>query len=234
MMWCTVMKRLENILERIRTIRNWWDFIFPFNRIGPRKRIAYLRSGARIVLRDPFSSDFAGILDIASRDVYGLSAIKDAKRIVDVGANIGVFSVLAARRFPAATVYALEPEEQNFSLLKENIALNGLTNVVPLRKAAAKQHGTARLYLGAPDSHSLYGSGLHTEVETVPLSDFGDIDFLKIDAEGAERDILPSSAHTIAVEVHGDEPEKFVRSLGRPYRETHRHVYVISDTQQAL
>lgn len=224
------MKRLENILERIRTIRNWWDFVFPFNHIGPKKRIAYLRSGACIVLRDPFSSDFAGILDIASRDVYGLAQIQDASRIVDVGANIGVFTVLAARRFPKATVYAIEPEGANFALLRENIALNSLSNVVPLQKAVTKKRGAAQLYLGAADSHSLYGSGAYEEVDTIPLSDLDPIDVLKIDAEGAERDILPHEAQYIAVEVHGEDPESFVRGLGRPYTESHRHVYIFSNS----
>ena len=90
------MRRLANVLERIRVIRNWWAFVYPFNRIGNKKRIAYLRSGAKIWIRDPLSSDFAGILDIASRDVYGLKDFTGAKKIVDVGANIGVFTVLAA------------------------------------------------------------------------------------------------------------------------------------------
>ena len=222
------MKRLMSVIERVRTIRNWWSFVFPLNRFGTKKRIVRLRSGANIWVRDSFSSDFAGILDIAARDVYGLRDVRDAQRIVDVGANIGVFTVLAARRFPRATVYALEPESENFSVLTENIALNRLTNVILLRKAVARVRGVARLYLGAPDAHSLYGSGNYEEVETVPLSDFGDIDFLKIDAEGAERDILPYPARTIAVEVHGENPEQFVRGLGRPYRERHTHVYSIT------
>jgi len=222
------MRRFANMWERIRVIKNWWNFVFPFNRFGPAKRVAYLRSGAKICIRDPFSSDFSGILDIAARDVYQLARIHEAKKIVDVGANIGVFTVLAARRFPNAKVYAIEPEVENFALLQENIRLNNLSNVTLLQKAVAKEKGTARLYLGAPDSHSLYGSGVYEEVETVLLSDFGDIDVLKIDAEGVERDILPYPAKHIAVEVHGENPEEFVKRLGMSYYEPHAHVYILS------
>ena len=128
-------------------------------------------------------------------------------------------------------MYAFEPESKNFTALEENIRLNGLTNVKALRKAVSKQRGTAKLYLGAADSHSLYGKGEYEEVEMIPLSDFGDIDFLKIDAEGAERDILPYPARYIAVEVHGDNPEEFVKKLGRSYRESHQHVYLIGSPE---
>ena len=222
------MRRIANILERIRVIKNWWAFVFPFNRIGEKKRLAYLRSGAKIWIRDPFSSDFSGILDIASRDVYGLANIAEARKIVDVGANIGVFTVLAALQFPDAQVYSFEPESENFEALKENIKLNHITNVTPFQKAVARTRGTARLYLGAADSHTLYGTGEYVEVGTIPLSDFGDIDVLKIDAEGAERDILPNPARYIAVEVHGEDPEAFVKTLGRPYHENHAHVFIIT------
>lgn len=51
--------------------------------------------------------------------------------LFDIGANVGIYSLYAASRVPASSVYSFEPESQNFARLCQNIVLNGLKNVTP-------------------------------------------------------------------------------------------------------
>jgi Met-10+ like-protein len=85
------------------------------------------------------SFDVSSLLDllilkeVLYDDVYRLGELDGAESIliIDVGAGIGDFSVLAASRFPRATVLAFEPSPSTFALLQANVTRNGLPNVEP-------------------------------------------------------------------------------------------------------
>jgi FkbM family methyltransferase len=57
--------------------------------------------------------------------------LQDSDVLFDVGANIGLYSLYAARLKPRARIYSFEPESQNFSRLCRNITLNQANNIVP-------------------------------------------------------------------------------------------------------
>jgi FkbM family methyltransferase len=129
--------------------------------------------------------------------------VKEGMNVVDIGANIGYYTLLAARRVgPNGRVYAFEPEPQNFKRLRENIQLNGYKNVVAVQKAVSHQAGTASLFLGVrgSGSHSLLSSrdyGKETiAIETVTLDEFFKkegspaIQVIKMDVEGWEMEAL--------------------------------------------
>lgn len=114
--------------------------------------------------------------------------------VLDVGANIGYYTLIAAKLVAEkGRVFAFEPEPANFSLLEENVRLNGYKNVVLERKAVSNKTGKADLFIqGKAGQHSIcQPSTSHVQVETVNLDnyfrDFGkEIDLVKIDVEGAE------------------------------------------------
>lgn len=140
--------------------------------------------------------------------------------IVDVGAHIGAYTVLAARAHPAARVYALEPAASSFRLLVRNIETNGLTNVTAEQRALGRADTDAVLYHAAEN----WGHSLHRQltdgdrVETVTcetLATFLDrhrlpaVDVMKMNIEGGEYDVLLHSPREVlrrvrrwAVEVH--------------------------------
>ncbi|MDP7510867.1 MAG: FkbM family methyltransferase [Dehalococcoidia bacterium] len=131
------------------------------------------------------------------------SIIEPGTVVIDVGAHVGYYSLLAARNAgPAGKVYAFEPEPANHSLLVKNAELNGYDNIVPLRKAVSNRVGSSTLYLTSLDNgrHSTYrhestqtGSEV---VETTSLDAFLEsegwppVDLVKVDVEGAEMDVL--------------------------------------------
>lgn len=123
--------------------------------------------------------------------------------VLDVGANIGYFTLIAARLVGGeGKVFAFEPEPYNFDLLVKNIKLNGYKNVIPVPKAISDKKGRATLFLDKHRAlHSLArenvtrfsGSSVEVEVQTLDgfLKDFGHrVDFAKIDVQGAELAVI--------------------------------------------
>ena len=123
--------------------------------------------------------------------------------VVDIGAHVGYYSLLAASRVgPTGTVYSFEPEPGNYGLLVHNLDLNGYKNVVTVNKALSSRPGPVPFFLTSLDSgrHSVYSHGLpdggRIEVEAATLDEFfqtegwPSIDLVKIDVEGAELDVL--------------------------------------------
>ncbi len=139
-------------------------------------------------------------------------AIKPDDIVIDIGANIGYYTLLAARSVGAeGRVYAFEPDPTNFHMLAENVKANSVSNVVPIRKAVCATTGTTQLLQKKASTHSLFDHPLaptkrSISIETVALDDFlstlsqadqQKISLAKIDAEGAEPLILEGLANFI-------------------------------------
>ncbi|HVB99615.1 MAG TPA: FkbM family methyltransferase [Candidatus Dormibacteraeota bacterium] len=120
---------------------------------------------------------------------------------IDVGAHVGLYTLVAARRVgPGGRVYAFEPEPNNFQLLTQNIQRNGYANVTPVPCAVCERTGQSPLFVSRQgnDRHSLFRNPRspireqRQAVETTTLDDFlasagwPEIDLVKMDIEGAE------------------------------------------------
>jgi FkbM family methyltransferase len=124
-------------------------------------------------------------------------ALRDGGLFVDVGANVGSYTILAAEL--GAEVIAVEPAADTFALLSENIALNGYP-VRAVRAAAGSQRGTARFTSGLDAGNRLAVDGpAVTELVTVD-SLVGDrrVHGMKVDVEGFEADVLHGAARALA------------------------------------
>ncbi|MBL8225713.1 MAG: FkbM family methyltransferase [Chromatiales bacterium] len=120
--------------------------------------------------------------------------------VLDVGANIGWYSLVLGRAAPPGVdILAFEPDQDNFALLRANLAANGVANVTPVPAAAGPEERRERLYRydhGNAGRHSLLPihGGAAVDVDTVRLDDewdrrgFGDrpLRLIKIDVEGYE------------------------------------------------
>jgi FkbM family methyltransferase len=134
-------------------------------------------------------------------EVYG-TAIQDGWIIVDIGAGLGDFTVFAARRTPHGRVFAYEPAPDSAALLDENLRQNGLKNVDVFPYAVSRENGELRLDIsgGVAVQYRTVGDtnpeGDKITVRSVALADVlsglpgGACDFLKMDCEGAEYDML--------------------------------------------
>jgi len=133
--------------------------------------------------------------------------------IIDIGANIGYFTLLAAGIVGVTgNVYAFEPEPQNYSLLARNVRLNGFTNVRLYQKAVSRCSGKMNLNLGSQSgTHSLF-SVKETTSKTIMIDLIGldeifigtnnRIDVIKVDVQGAEMDVLMGMQNIIKGNRH--------------------------------
>lgn len=147
-----------------------------------------------------------GLLPEASERRLIEPYLKPNMRFVDIGANVGVYSLFVSHRTAGtAKVLSLEPHPRTFAKLVCNRAMNGFTNIEVVNFAAGPEEGEAALFSdgggnigGASMLSEASGDNRSVAIKTKPLPDilaergFDQIDLLKADVEGFEdRALLP-------------------------------------------
>jgi FkbM family methyltransferase len=171
-------------------------------------------------------------------------AIREGMVVYDVGANVGIYSLLASTRVGAAgKVYAFEPLERNAQYLRRHMKLNGVQNCVVLQTAVCNEEGTRRFSGASWDSHmGRLSPGGEILVPSITLDNciYGEKglpppDVLKIDVEGAELEALEGAGKaltefhpTIFLEIHGTqlhvECRAFLAAKGYRIEEEYGHL----------
>lgn len=129
--------------------------------------------------------------------------LKRGSKVIDVGANIGIYSLLAGKNVGSeGKVYSFEPSDWAYSRLIENLKLNNLRNVEAIKKVVSDRNGTAAFFICDDDAYNSLSfkpmrKVLRSEnVSLITLDDFCEqkqiinIDVLKIDTEGADYLVL--------------------------------------------
>jgi len=177
-----------------------------------RQEVDTLFMGEERVDRDfwkfgSLSLPFTRMGAITSLDLFGLDELilfafyyrnrARYKQAVDIGANLGLHSMLMSRC--GFAVQCFEPDPRHFQLLNENLTANRIETVEPIQAAVSIQAGKAqfvRVLGNTTGSHlagvkDSYGEKEIFEVETRAIAPlFASADIAKIDAEGHERDLL--------------------------------------------
>jgi FkbM family methyltransferase len=224
-------------LGQIRPIRAVYDYLFHF--LKPK---SVMVQGHRMWLDDQDT------LELATHEVYEpfetalfKREIKPGQTVLDIGANIGYYTLIAAKLAgPKGKVYAFEPDPDNFALLKKNVETNGYNNVVLVNKAVSDKTKTAQLFLNKTNKgdHRLYDSKdgrPSISVQTIKLDDFfkkldKKIHFIKMDIQGSEASALSGMRNLIrrnsslklvtefspgSLKLNGQNPQKYLKTLNR-------------------
>jgi FkbM family methyltransferase len=169
--------------------------------------------------------------------------LKPGMVFVDIGANIGYFTLVAARRVgPTGRVLAVEPEPYNFQLLQRNVGVNDLANVELANVALGDRQGSAALYCSPQNfgDHRLYDGASEqrraTEVQVrtldglVKARQLGAVDVIKMDVQGYENRVIAGMASTLAaspralvltefwpygIRQAGEDPQEFFALFAR-------------------
>jgi FkbM family methyltransferase len=158
--------------------------------------------------------------EIFVRGEYAFITQSENPRILDCGANIGYATLFLKWQYPNATIDSFEPDPAAFSMLEKNITKNKLTNVRLHNTALSATEGTTSFFVDANlegslsmSTHPERVSSKRIEVRTETLVGYlseGVVDFLKLDVEGAEAEIIKhldklslfSQIRSMAIEYH--------------------------------
>lgn len=188
-------------------------------KIGIRRSIVIIF--AQLMPKD-FLIDFLGVKFIARKgktDILILNEISEPWMknifkpnrddvVVDVGSHVGKYSLVASKLVGnSGKVIAIEAEPENYKALLRNISINSFTNITPLNLAAFNKNSKINLYIDELDNqNSLKANikrGRSVEVEARTIDSIANeyniskIDFLKIDVEGAEVEVLEGMEHIL-------------------------------------
>ncbi len=244
------LKHLFYVPIIIFKIKNWFPFLLNYVGFKNSGGEYIFRNGAKIKTNE--GVDSATIAIIFIKKDYG--GVNNNSVVIDIGANIGVYSIFATSTSKNTVVYAYEPMPKSYGLLLENIKINKLeNNILPFKLGVGDKKEKRKLFLssGSP-FHSLYSNEQnkkYVEIECLSLKDIFDenkieqCDILKIDCEGAEFEILyntPSGyfekIKKIRLEYHNQTTKKncniknliiFLRENGfkiNKFRENSKHL----------
>lgn len=220
------VKRLyQNIIYLRKHFYNW-DTIIKRAINGQHTSELKLRNGLSFfnannntlhIYKEVFASKVYtnSIIDIFENDV-----------VFDIGANVGVFSIFAAMT-KGVRVFSFEPDQNNYRILKNNISKNNLNNIKSYDYAVGAKTEKRLLKLATifgghtvakKDETHLENSTLSIEmksiVDIINELEIKQIDFLKMDCEGAEGEIIKAlipdkirNIQKIAMEFHDDTSE---------------------------
>jgi FkbM family methyltransferase len=195
----------------------------------------------------PFRAMFSEIVESKCYQPSPMFRIRSRDTVLDIGANVGLFSIWVSFNVPSARIFAFEAASDNYMALAHNVRSNHLKGISAHRYAVSDGSSThTTLYRGFHGGiHSTrpeyqnwnpsMGSKRKTEkVRTISLVQIfqrfkiNKVDFMKLDCEGAEYDILFSTPeptlsrirrivgeyHDLSSERHGGILKKFLRRNG--------------------
>ena len=194
----------------------------------------------RLGYNDPH--DIAAIIESYVLNVYRIQKIKRGSVILDIGAGIGEFAILASKKVgKEGKVIAIEPSPDDFKTLQDNIRLNGCNNVIPINNAVSDKKERLLLKFKGPE--------FEAEARTLSdiLSNLGiavsSLNYMKMDIEGGERSVIPSSIDIIkridylAIEIHDGfsiELIPYMSNLGFRFSRIERKEYLFNAIRQAI
>jgi FkbM family methyltransferase len=185
----------------------------------------FVRTLDRRVTIRPGTSDIRCLTKVFVNQEYKIPFETTPRLIIDAGANIGLATLYFSATFPRAKVIAIEPEPSNYELLVRNCA--GITNVIPWH--AAVWHTDTPLQIDNPGAEkwsftvtTRTRAGSEIKAVTIPqiLAQCGHdvIDILKLDIEGAERELFCNGCEAwlprvmmIIIELH----DRFIPGCSR-------------------
>lgn len=142
------------------------------------------------------STSFLSMYDeIFGSHIYKFKSVRAVPVILDVGANIGLSILYFKQLYPDCQITAFEPDAKVFSVLQHNVCSSGLSNVTLVNKAVWSSETVVQFMSEGADGGrmvQLEQQNSLLNIETVRLRDYINqpIDFLKIDIEGAETEVL--------------------------------------------
>lgn len=190
-------KEFRRLKRRLFSRFNAGNIKFELGRVGDFKHFTL---GYAHVFGKPFKfhhgpSFVESYIEIFETEIYRFKPNPNSNIILDCGANMGLSVLYFSENYPDHHIIAFEPDPEIFSILEENVKTFGLKNVTLHQKAVWTKNETLKFYTDGGMGGRIGNEYAHQEpksIEAVPLLDYltDEVDFLKIDIEGAEDTVL--------------------------------------------
>ncbi len=208
-------KKVHNALRVRKAFANWPSILLrrAFTRyLSIELPITFISRGGAVIDTLAGDNSFRTLIEVIANDVYRLCDLAGMKvsTVVDLGANIGAFTLFCAERFPQARIISFEPNQRACAQLATNVNRNQLSSRVEIHHSAVTGSSLPRrVKLWEPVSRSVNssllgtvgggrGEGRWVDVPAVSLTEllsyYHEVDLLKMDVEGAEYDIIAGMA----------------------------------------
>lgn len=206
-----------------RHITNWYDIFIQATGINLRPDFTlFFKSGEEFRLTH--YKDSPVLWETLLQDIYQLRKLKRPKILIDIGAHIGSFSVMAGKLFPNSTIYSFEPAPDTYRCLLINSLANKTPNIKSFNIGISGKNGRRLLYNPGPAgqrtfyplSPTLSAYNVHSWTLSRLFASFKlkSCDLLKIDCEGAEYEILFSTPPKLFNKIKRIVLEYHDRSFG--------------------
>ncbi|MEM0195267.1 MAG: FkbM family methyltransferase [Thermoplasmatales archaeon] len=176
--------------------------------------------------------DLIPLIETCVLDIYRLDLLNKGDTVLDLGAGIGEFTLLASKKVgPNGRIIAIEPSPDDYETLLRNIKENKCDNVSPINIAVADFN----------EEREFEFKGKTFSAVCKPLRDIlneekvGKVNFCKMDIEGGEREVIPPNAsifsdiHYLSMEIHNGyqyELVPFMERLGFSFERIKRRNYI--------
>lgn len=149
--------------------------------------------------------------DIFIHRIYDFESQKLNPKVIDAGGYIGLFTLYVKTKYPDAEVTIFEPDEESYLLLSKNLEINNFKDVKLIKSGIYKYDGEISFGSDHSNGSSIFSKNKNSTIKVERLSKYinSEIDFLKINIEGAEFDVIKeieSKLHLvkeIVIEYHG-------------------------------
>ena len=198
----TLLFKLKILVKAIKNLDNWYIFPLVYFRFI-KKEFTYFNTKSKIKIKiRPNSTDldtFSLIWLLQDYNKHGF-VIKKNDNVIDIGAHIGIFSLYASQFCTNGKIFCYEPSSENYELLENNIITNKIKNIFSNNIAISGKSEIITFYIN-PDNtaHSIFDTtskSIQIQSRTLQnIFDFNKLeicDYLKLDCEGAEYEIIES------------------------------------------
>jgi len=196
------LTKLKIFLKSTKLFKNWYIYPLVYFKLTKKQYVIFeTKTGLNIKIRVN-STDLMALTHVWMIQEYSNNDfhINDDDIVIDVGAHIGLFALYVSQFCKNGKILCYEPIKENYDMLVSNLKLNNMKNIFAFNKAVSKSDSPVRIYLNSDESgHSMFQANeSYVDIDSTSLeniiidNNLASVDFLKLDCEGAEYEIIES------------------------------------------